>query len=166
MTAATAFSITVDTHTLDLSLLQAIDAESSTQKHALGTKVRSTDGRAWVYSLQEESGVPAVAGGPAVVAATTVANTVTSDISDGSVTGSGFVGVYMQAATDAYYIWVQTKGKVLAKVSTTSVGKAVSALVDDYFDAGTIGSNEQVGVVLESSTANAYSFPAVMLTDN
>ncbi len=166
MTVATAFSVSVATNTLDTSLFQDIDAESSTQKHDLGTKVRSLDGRAWVYCLHDESGVAAVAGGPAVVAASTTANTVTSDTSDGGVTGSGFVGIYMLAATDAYYVWIQTKGKVLSKVSTTSVGKSLSALADGYLDAGTIGTNEQVATALESSTPQIFSFPAVMLTDN
>ncbi len=84
------------------------------------TAAQFTDGKQYMYVLQESSGVKTYCGAPAVWSQ--VNYTVTPDISDAGSLGEGFAGVFTMynADADCTYLWVQTKGMVAcALVSTT-----------------------------------------------
>jgi len=168
MAAATSFSLTYSTHNLRRPILQALDSTgTAVAQHTPGYTTTDQDGREWEYVQFDSSGVAAVAGAPAVWAQTTTNKVVTSDVSDASELGEGFAGVFMSVLTDQYYGWIQTKGKVLARCSTTAVGCSITiGAADSIFSLCTPGTaSEPVGVCIEASSITVPSFPNVMLLD-
>lgn len=170
---ATAFSISYNTHELDREILTNIDSTGdSTAKHTPGTVVNCVDGRQWKYVKFTSSAVAAVAGAPACWAATTIENgqVVTADISDssGATSGEGFAGVFVSILTDQYFGWIQTKGKVVVKLSSTcAVGSAITVMADSVFSTVSGQTGIAVGTALEAGSADASNvFPTVVLLDH
>lgn len=165
MAVATAFALSYSTMDLDKPILQDLDSTGvATARHTPGYTVKNKDGREWTYILFDSSGVAAVAGGPAVWAQTTTNKVVTSDVSDAGTLGEGFAGVFMSVLTDTYYGWIQTKGKVLAKLSSTcAIGSCITPTADGVFTTQTGTTGIPVGTSLEAGVAN--DFPNVMLSD-
>ncbi len=164
--AASAFALTYATHKFkDGIILQALDSTGSlSAKHEPGYTVRDTTGREWQYVLFDSGGTAAVAGGPAFWAKTTTNQCVTSVNIGVGITGEGFAGVFMSVLTDTYYGWIQTRGKTLARCSTTAVGSAVTVLITEgAFEAGTPGSHAIIGYTMEATTAQVFSFPYINL---
>ena len=163
--AASAFSLTYSTHDLDKPILQALDSTgAATANHTAGYQVTDVDGREWTYVLFDSGGTAGVAGGPAFWAQTTTNQCVTTVNTGVGITGEGFAGVFMSIPTDKYYVWIQTKGKTLARCSTITVGCAVTVLVTEgSFEVATAGTNTIIGHTMEATTANAVSFPYINL---
>ncbi len=164
--AAAAFALTYATQKFKGGvILQALDSTGSASAlHEPGYTIRDTTGREWQYVLFDSGGTACVAGGPAFWAKTTTNQCVTtSDIQIGT-KGEGFAGVFMSVLTDTYYGWIQTRGKTMARCSTTAIGCGVTVLITEgAFEAGTPGTNAIIGYVMEATTANGFSFPYINL---
>lgn len=168
---ATAFAISYSTYDLDKPILTALDSTGdSAAQHSPGYTVNSVDGRQWKYLQFSSGGVAAVAGGPAVWGATTANNgmTVAGDVSDSNAVGEGVAGVFCSILTDSYYGWIQTKGKVIVKLSSTcAVGSAVYATADSVFSTVTAQTGIAFATALEAGSVDASNcFVNAMIVDH
>lgn len=107
-----AFSHTQKTSMLDVPILQKLTSTGLlVAVHDLGYRVKSDDGREYMYiRFDNGSGVAAVAGAPCVVANSEASGVVTSDVSESI--GSA-IGCFLSILTDKYYGWIQTKGRAV-----------------------------------------------------
>lgn len=141
----------------------------------VGQRVQTSDGKEFVLSKYQSSGVAAAAGGPLVFVQTTAAEVVTSDTSDGEADGSSFAGLacVAQANQNNIYIWRQTKGDaddalvastVAAKDQLYCGASEVFAAIEDNFNSTTsvfyrgVASAKEAAGGTGTSTADIYLY--------
>jgi hypothetical protein len=143
------------------------DVGTNKMWHTPGYRVRSVDGREFMFAgFTSLSGGAAVAGAPAVFVlktTSTVGIQVSTDISAGSPANvAAFIGpVTNGTSTDTWYCWVQTKGILVKAPSTDGANAQVAALdplyavTDGKWTKGTITTHHITASALETAVAGA-----------
>jgi len=127
---------------LDESIVQDLDATSATAVHNRGMRVKSSDGKEFVYVYMESAGVTTYAGRPMVWVDTTGYYVVNADASVGKdtdpMTANGFAGIAasQSVADNNMYLWIQTRGWADSVLVSTAVAvnSELVILDDDALD--------------------------------
>jgi len=175
-----AYSVSA-THLLDTAIVQDLDASSTSAKHELGTRVRATDGREYVYCQVPSTNVVVYAGYPAYWMSGSTYY-VDEDISDcqevdgtDGPAGNAFAGVFCCAiaashavAKDGCFVWIQTRGYAPdASISTGVVAQeGLRGIANAYLDTYSTAAESSSHVIAYALETGTSGFGDIMLLGN